>query len=124
MGRDWNAFIRAVDRAPKEFVKAVVDYLDPPIYARDALRTLEYLCGWPGCWTRRMDCCFKCDRSICEEHSETFLGPKTKLEWYACPGCSANTPREELLKKIAEQDEELWLEDQEEAVDKQGGKMN
>ncbi|GAH87783.1 unnamed protein product, partial [marine sediment metagenome] len=89
-----------------------------------ALKTLEYLCEWPGCWTRRMDCCFKCDRSICEEHSETFLGPKTKLEWYACPGCSANTPREELLKKIAEQDEELWLDDQEEAVDKQGGKVN
>lgn len=112
MGRDWNAFIKAVDGNPKEFARAVVDHLDPPIYARNALRTLEYLCGWPGCWTRRIDVCFKCHRSVCEEHSEMIPGPKTKLEWYVCNGCSANTPREELLKEIAEQDEEIYLEDQ------------
>lgn len=112
MGRDWNAFIRAVDKDPKEFAKAVVDHLDPPKYAREALRNLEYLCGWPGCWTRRIDVCFKCHRGVCEEHCEVFLGPKTGLEWYACKGCLA-IPHEERLKEIAEQDEELWLEDQE-----------
>ncbi len=112
MGRDWNAFIKAVDRDPKEFARAVVDHLDPPKYAREALRTLEYLCGWPGCWTRRIDVCFKCHMSVCEEHCEMFLGPKTGLEWYVCKGCLA-IPHEELLKEIAEQDEGFWLEDQE-----------
>lgn len=77
MGRDWNAFIKAVDRSPKEFAKAVIDHLDPPKYAKNALRTLEYLCEWSGCWTRRMDVCFKCHRGVCEEHCETFLGSKT-----------------------------------------------
>ncbi len=57
--------------------------------------------------------CFKCHRSVCEEHCEMIPGPKTKLEWYVCNGCVANTPREELLKEIAEQDEEFWVEDQE-----------
>ena len=113
VGRDWNAFIKAVDKAPKEFAKAVVDHLDPPRYAKKALKKLEYLCGWPGCWTRRIDVCFKCDMGVCEEHSEMILGPKTKLEWYVCNGCSANTPREELLKEVADEDEEFWLEDQE-----------
>jgi len=112
MGRDWNAFIRAVEEDPKEFARAVVDHLDPPKYAKEALGTLEYLCGWPGCWTRRIDLCFKCHRSVCEEHCKMFLGPKTGLEWYVCKGCLA-IPHEELLKEIAEQDEELWLEDQE-----------
>lgn len=113
MTRDWNAFIRAVDKDPKEFAKAVVDHLDPPKYAKNGLRKLEYLCGWPGCWTRRIDVCFICQIGVCEEHCEMFLGPKTGLEWYVCKGCLANVPREELLKEIAEEDEEFWLEDQE-----------
>lgn len=112
MIRDWKAFIKAVDKEPKKFAKAVVDHLDPPIYAKQALRKLEYLCGWPGCWTVRTDCCFKCGRGVCDEHSEMFLGPKTKLEWYVCNGCVGTIPREELLKEIAEEDEAFWLEDQ------------
>lgn len=113
MRRDWTAFIRAVEKAPKEFAKAVVDCLDPPKYAKKALRGLEYLCGWPGCWTVRTDLCFKCHLSVCDEHSETILGPKTKLEWYVCNGCLANNPREELLKEISVEDDQFWLEDQE-----------
>lgn len=113
MSRDWKGFIEAVDRAPKEFARAIVDYLDPPKYAKQALRKLEYLCGWPNCWTVRTDTCFKCDMGICDEHSEVILGPKTKLEWYVCNGCLANVPREDLLKEIAEEDEQFWLEDQE-----------
>jgi len=115
--RNWEALVRAVEKDHKEFAKAVVEHLDPPIYVKNALRSMEYLCGWPGCWTVRVDVCFKCDMSVCDEHSEMFLGPKTKLEWYVCDGCLANTPREELLKEIAKRDEEIWLEDQEEATD-------
>ena len=107
MTRDWRGFIKAVDRDPKEFARAVIDYLDPPIYAKQALRTLAYLCGWSECWISRVDMCFKCHMSICEEHSKMFLGPKTQLEWYVCNSCLVNTPREELLKEIAEQDEAL-----------------
>ncbi len=64
-----------------------------------------------------MDVCFKCHRSVCLEHCEVFIGPKAELEWYVCLGCLDNTPREELLKEIAEQDEELWTEDQETETD-------
>ena len=113
MGRDWNAFIKAVDGNPKEFVRAIIDYLDPPIYAKQALWELSYICGWPGCWNVRTDICFKCSKGVCDEHGKMFLGPKTELEWYVCPSCLASTPREELLKEIAEQDEEFYLEDQE-----------
>jgi len=93
MGRDWNACIQAVDKAPKEVAKAIMAHLDPPQYAKQALRKLEYLCGWPGCWTRRIDTCFKCNMSVCLEHCEMFIGSKTNLEWYVCNGCLANTPR-------------------------------
>lgn len=113
MTRNWNLFIRDVEKAPKQFAKAVVDHLDPPKYAKNALRRLEYLCRWPGCWTVRVDTCFKCHMGICEEHSEMTHGPKTGLEWYICNGCLANNPREEIRKEIEARDEELWLEDQE-----------
>ena len=113
MGRDWNAFIKAVDKAPKKFAKAIVDHLDPPQYAKKALEKFRYLCGWPGCWTRRIDECFKCNMGVCEEHGEKFLGPKTQLEWYVCTGCLDNTPRKDLLKEIADEDEMFWQEDQE-----------
>jgi len=113
MGRDWNTFIKAVDRAPKEFAKAVIDHLDPPNYAKELLRNLEYLCGWPGCWTRRIDVCFKCNMGVCEEHSVMYLGPKTKLEWYVCIGCASSNKKVDILKEIAKEDEAFWLEDQE-----------
>ena len=113
MGRDWKAFIEAVDRTPKEFAKAIVEHLDPPQYAIKALMKHEYLCGWPGCWARRIDVCFKCNMGVCLEHSEVFIGPKTELEWYVCNGCLDNIPRKELLKEIAKDDEAFWLEDQE-----------
>jgi len=110
MKRDWNGFIEAVDKNPKEFVRAVVDYLSPPEYAKRGLRRVSFLCDWPGCWKRSVDLCFKCSMSVCEEHSEKFIGPKTKLEWYVCKGCLANTPREEILREIGKQDEEILLE--------------
>ena len=113
MGRNWKTFIEAVDKTPKEFAKAIVDYLDPPQYAKKALERLRYLCGWPGCWKRRIDVCFKCNMSVCEEHSEMFLGSKTELKWYVCNGCLERVPRKELLKEIAKEDEAFWLEDQE-----------
>ena len=113
MSRDWKGFIEAVDRAPKEFARAVVDHLDPPKYAKQALRKLEYLCGWPNCWTVRTDSCFKCNMSVCEEHSVMYHGPKTGFEWYVCIGCASNNKKADILKEIAEEDEEFWLEDQE-----------
>jgi len=113
MARDWRGFIEAVERNPKKFVKAIIDYLDPPKYAKEAIREFEYLCGWPGCWNVRVDTCFKCNGGICEEHSVKYQGPKTKLEWYVCIGCASNNKKEDILKEIADEDESFWLEDQE-----------
>ena len=113
MARDWKGFIEAVDRAPKEFAKAIIDHLDPPKYAKQAISKLKYLCEWPNCWTVRIDTCFKCNRGVCEEHSLMYHGPKTKLEWYVCIGCASNNKKADILKEIAEEDEAFWLEDQE-----------
>ena len=60
-----------------------------------------------------MDVCFLCNESVCEKHQKTYIGPKTELEWYVCPNCQEVHSEEEILEKVREADEQLWLEDQE-----------
>ena len=116
MGRDWKTFLWDIEKEPKKFAEAVVDHLDPPKYVIEQLRKWDYLCHF--CWSPRMDCCFFCGNGVCEEHAKTYVGEKSKLEWYVCPNCQEVHSEEEILKRVGA--EELWLEDQEEAINIQG----
>jgi len=115
MGRNWQAFLGALEKDHKKFAEAVVDHLDPPKYAIEQLRKLDYLCHF--CWSPRMDYCFLCLNGVCEEHAKTYVGEKTKLEWYVCPNCQEVHSEKEILKRVGAEDEEYWLEDQEAAID-------
>ena len=110
-GRDWQAFLKAIDKDPKSFAEAVINHLDPPKYAIEWLRKWERLCEF--CWHPRMDVCFLCESSVCEKHAKTYVGPKTKLEWYVCKNCQKVHSEEEILERMRAEDEEFWLEDQE-----------
>jgi len=104
---NWKAFIEEVKKEPKSFAKAVIEHLNPPKYAIEEIKSLRWMCHF--CWSPRCDCCFLCQRSICEEHiAKTFIGDKTKLNWYVCPDCLKTEDEKEIIKKIREQDAELY----------------
>lgn len=108
----WSEFLVKLNKEPKKFAKFIVDELNPPKYAIQSLRDFEWICDTFECWTPRIDACFNCHSSVCEEHGKLILGPKTKLEWRICPSCQNNMPMQDLLEKIHAEDEEFWLEDQ------------
>lgn len=109
--------MKEIEREPRNFAKAVINNLNPPKYVIEALKRFEWMCHF--CWKPRMDLCFICQRSICEEHcAKTIIGPKTKLEWYVCQDCFKVHSREWLEKKVAEEDEKIWLEEKEEIFEK------
>ena len=111
-GLDWKGFIEEVKRNPKNFAKAVVDNLSPPKYVIEAMKGFEWMCHF--CWQPRCDECFLCRRSICEQHiAKTFLGEKTKAEWNVCPDCFKVHDEKEIVEKVAEDDEQLWLAEKE-----------
>lgn len=110
---DWQGFLEGVKKEPKNFAKAVVDHLNPPKYAIEQLKKFDWMCDL--CWKPQADVCMNCHRGICEEHiAKTFVGEKTKLECYVCPECLKTVPMDELTAKVEQEDEEIWLEDQEE----------
>jgi len=107
MGRDWRAFLRDVEKDPKNFAKAIIEHLDPPVYVIEKLRDRMFMCDF--CWSYRVDSCFLCWKSVCEEHAKVYIGEKTKLEWRVCPNCQEANSEEEILKRVEDQDEEFWL---------------
>ena len=109
----WTQYLDEIKKDPRNFARAMIDHLRPPKYVIKQLRSFEWLCGWSQCWKPRIDICFNCGSSVCEEHSKMEIGPKTGLEWYICQACQNTVPKEELMAKILAEDEEFWLEDQE-----------
>ena len=107
---NWNAFLSNIEREPKNFAKAIVEHLNPPNYVLERLRKFEWICHF--CWKPRIDICNWCQRSVCEEHGQQFIGEKTKLEWYICPDDLKAHSKSEILKKISAEDEQFYLEDQ------------
>ena len=70
------------------------------------------------CAKTQADVCSVCDRSICEDHKAvTWVGPKTRWEWYICEKCLdvARKGEKGVLEGFAAEDEQFWKEDQEEA---------
>lgn len=109
---NWKGFLESVKEEPKNFVKAVIDNLDPPKYAIEELKKFDWMCDF--CWKPRVGLCCLCQRSLCQEHiARIIIGEKTKLEWYFCPACVIAHDEKELLEKVSAEDEEFWLEDQE-----------
>lgn len=107
---NWMDFLEEVEKNPKNFAKAAIEHLRPPKYAVDRLRKLGFLCDF--CWNPRVDECFNCHRSICEEHiGKIFIGEKTKLEWRICPACLGSSNLEELKSKVDQQDGEFKEEE-------------
>ncbi|MCJ7635217.1 hypothetical protein MUP77_22860 [Candidatus Bathyarchaeota archaeon] len=110
MVTNWKGFLVAIRKEPKNFAKAIVDNLNPPKYATKEMAEFEWMCHF--CWKPRIDICNWCQKSVCEEHGQQFIGEKTKLEWYICPDDLKTHNRAEILKKISEEDERFYLEDQ------------
>jgi len=110
----WAQFLERIEKNPRKFAKIMIEELSPPKYVVQGLRKYDWLCSWSGCWNPRMDVCSNCGSSVCEEHSETWIGPKTGLEWYTCQACLNTVPHEEIYEEYIREDEEFWEEDQEE----------
>jgi hypothetical protein len=95
----WKAFLQSIQKNPRDFVKALINHLDPPKYVIEAIQKFEWICEF--CWNPRIDICFLCERSICEEHrAKTFLGKKLGLEWYVCQNCLTGFGEPTILNKI------------------------
>jgi hypothetical protein len=107
---NWKGFLEAIRSEPKNFAKAIFDNLTPPKYVIEAMKEFEWMCHF--CWKPRIDLCNWCQRSVCEEHSKKIIGEKTKLEWYVCPDCLKVHGMTEIMKKINEEDQQFFLEDQ------------
>lgn len=107
---NWNAFLSVIEREPKNFAKAIVEYLNPPKYVLERIKQFDWICEF--CWKPSIDICNWCQRRVCDEHGQKFIGEKTKLEWYICPEDLKTHSRTEILKKISEEDEQFCLEDQ------------
>ncbi len=107
---NWNAFLSDIERKPKNFAKAIVEHLNPPKYVLERLRKFDWICNF--CWNSRIDICNWCQRSVCEDHGKKFIGEKTKLEWYICPDDLKTHSLAEISKKISEEDNQFYLEDQ------------
>lgn len=102
---NWKKFLEVVEQYPQRFAQAVVDFLNPPNYAKEALRKLFLLCNF--CWQAREDECGLCGKSVCEKHHGTVIGERTHLEWYICPQCQEKYSATELSERIQSCDQTL-----------------
>jgi len=107
---DWKGFLEDIRKEPKNFAKAMIDNLNPPKYVTKEMAEFEWMCGF--CWKPRIDICNWCQKSVCEEHGKQFIGDKTKLEWYACLDCLKLHGMPKIMKRINEEDQRFFLEDQ------------
>lgn len=83
MNPDWRGFLKAAGKKPKDLASAVLDHLNPPLYVRQILKRLNYLCEW--CNDPRIDECSKCHASVCGNHAREIKDPRLAMEWRLCP---------------------------------------
>lgn len=65
---------------------------------------MEYKCDF--CGSKQVDVCNVCGASVCASHiAETWIGQKTKLEWFICKNCfeTANLGLNGIHRKFEEQ---------------------
>jgi hypothetical protein len=106
---NWNKFVTELKRDPKNYMRAIIDNLNPPKYAIEQMKEFEFICHF--CWKPSIDICNYCNRHICEDHLLKVIGKKTKLEWYFCEDCRKTHNAEEVLEKVRNEDEAFYLED-------------
>jgi hypothetical protein len=100
---NWRSFVEELGKATCESRKIpelILDHLNPPIYARDELRKLCYMCDF--CCEPRVDQCCICDKSVCDEHG---LELKLHYVWHVCVECQKKGYDEEDIK---EKDQDLY----------------
>ena len=112
MNPNWRGFVERIgdDNDPRNLANLIVNYLSPPVYAKEALRKFEYLCDF--CFKPRIDQCAVCGKSVSEEHSKEY---KLKFLWYLCPACQNNPENEEQIKTQDEEFAESEFAEEEEA---------
>lgn len=106
---NWKAFLSEIEREPKNFAKAIVDYLNPPKYVLERIRKFMWICHF--CWKPSIDMCVYCYKRVCEDHLLKVIGEKTKLEWYFCDDCQKSHTLTEIQGKVKDEDERFYLED-------------
>ena len=109
---DWSRFISEVKKNPKDFATAIIKHLHPSESVKDELRMLMYLCDF--CWEARIDECWFCHKSVCDDHRRNYDGDKTRRFYSVCPTCQDSHEECDVIDEIKRADQELFDSDPEE----------
>jgi hypothetical protein len=106
---NWNKFVEELRKDPKNYMRAIIENLNPPNYVIENMKGFEFICHF--CWKPSIDICNYCTRRVCEDHCLKVIGEKTKLEWYFCEDCQKTHKASEIQEKVRSEDENFYLED-------------